>query len=643
MSKLDELIKELCPNGVEYKKLGELGTLYNGLTGKNKNDFIEGNQKYITYVNVFNNISIDIETQDKVKIDRNEKQNKVEYGDVIFTASSENIEDVGMTSVLTNLIEEDLYLNSFCFGFRFSTDIMLPSFSKYLFRSENLRKQIRKTANGVTRYNISKEKIKEILVPILPLKIQEEIVRILDDYTKSVEELKEKLNKELIARKKQYSWYRDYLLKFENKVEIVKLKDIATEIYRGNGIKREEVRETGIPCVRYGEIYTEYGISFEKTKSHTDENLITNKKYIEYGDILFAITGESVEEIGKSTAYIGTEKCLVGGDILVMKHKQDPVYLSYVLSTENSQKQKSKGKIKSKVVHTNATDIGEIEIPLPPLEVQKRIVEVLDNFEKTCKELNIELSSEIEKKQKEYEFVRNYLLTFEEKLRQAILACELASLRSKQQAQNLIKILQYVYGYVEVRLGDIGSIVRGNGLQKRDFTEEGVGCIHYGQIYTKYGMATEKTISFVEESLAEKLRKVEKGNIIFAVTSENIEDLCKCVVWLGEEEIVTGGHSAILKHNQNSKFLAYYFQTEAFHSQKRKLATGTKVMDVTATKLEEILVPLPPLEEQQRIVDTLDRFDRLCNDISEGLPAEIEARQKQYEYYREKLLNFKKI
>lgn len=430
MSKLDELIKELCPNGVEYKKLGELGTIYNGLTGKNKNDFIEGNQKYITYVNVFNNISIDIETQDKVKIDRNEKQNKVEYGDVIFTASSENIEDVGMTSVLTNLIEEDLYLNSFCFGFRFSTDIMLPSFLKYLFRSENLRKQIRKTANGVTRYNISKEKIKEILVPILPLKIQEEIVRILDDYTKSVEELKEKLNKELIARKKQYSWYRDYLLKFENKVEIVKLKDIATEIYRGNGIKREEVRETGIPCVRYGEIYTEYGISFEKTKSHTDENLITNKKYIEYGDILFAITGESVEEIGKSTAYIGTEKCLVGGDILVMKHKQDPVYLSYVLSTENSQKQKSKGKIKSKVVHTNATDIGEIEIPLPPLEVQKRIVEVLDNFEKTCKELNIELSSEIEKKQKEYEFVRNYLLTFEEKSRQAILACELASLRA---------------------------------------------------------------------------------------------------------------------------------------------------------------------------------------------------------------------
>ena len=120
-----------------------------------------------------------------------------------------------MTSVLTSIIEEDLYLNSFCFGFRFKNNIMSPSFSKYLFRSENLRKQIRKTANGVTRFNISKEKIKEILIPILPLKIQEEIVRILDDYTKSVEELKEKLNSEFIAREKQYEFYRNLLLTFE--------------------------------------------------------------------------------------------------------------------------------------------------------------------------------------------------------------------------------------------------------------------------------------------------------------------------------------------------------------------------------------------------------------------------------------------
>ena len=400
MSKLDELIKELCPNGVEYKELGEIvksqrgKTITKELIKDGDIPVISGGQKPAYY--------------------HNESNRK---GEVITVAGS------GAYAGFVMYWDKPIFVSD-AFSIECDKSYLNIKYIYYFLQNNQMKIHSLKKGGGVP--HVYFKDMQKFLVPVPPLEVQEEIVRILDDYTKSVEELKEKLNKELIARKKQYSWYRDYLLKFENKVEIVKLKDIATEMYRGNGIKREEVRETGIPCVRYGEIYTEYGIAFEKTKSYTDENLITNKKYIEYGDILFAITGESVEEIGKSTAYIGKEKCLVGGDILVMKHKQDPVYLSYVLSTENSQKQKSKGKIKSKVVHTNATDIGEIEIPLPPLEVQKRIVEVLDNFEKTCKELNIELSSEIEKKQKEYEFVRNYLLTFEEKSRQAILACELA-------------------------------------------------------------------------------------------------------------------------------------------------------------------------------------------------------------------------
>ena len=103
--------------------------------------------------------------------------------------------------------------------------------------------------------------------------------------------------------------------------------EIATDIYRGFGIKREQVTETGIPCVRYGEIYTTYGVWFDKCVSHTDERLIATPKYFEHGDILFAITGESVEDIAKSCAYTGHEKCLAGGDIVVLKHTQDPKYL----------------------------------------------------------------------------------------------------------------------------------------------------------------------------------------------------------------------------------------------------------------------------------------------------------------------------
>ena len=124
--------------------------------------------------------------------------------------------------------------------------------------------------------------------------------------------------------------------------------EIAVDIFRGNGIKREQVTDNGTPCVRYGEIYTTYGIWFDKCVSHTDEKEIPNKKYFGYGDILFAITGESVEEIAKSTAYVGHEKCLAGGDIVVLKHTQNPKYLSYALSTSFAQAQKSKGKVKAK-------------------------------------------------------------------------------------------------------------------------------------------------------------------------------------------------------------------------------------------------------------------------------------------------------
>ena len=125
-----------------------------------------------------------------------------------------------------------------------------------------------------------------------------------------------------------------------------------------------------------------------------------------------------------------------------------------------------------------------------------------------------------------------------------------------------------------------------------------------------------------------------------AVTSENVEDVCKCVAWLGEEDAAVSGHTVIIHHNQNAKFLSYIFHTSLFFAQKKRLAHGVKVIEVTPDKLMNVVIPLPPIEEQERIVDILDRFDALCTDISSGLPAEIEARQKQYEYYRDKLLTF---
>lgn len=194
-----------------------------------------------------------------------------------------------------------------------------------------------------------------------------------------------------------------------------------------------------------------------------------------------------------------------------------------------------------------------------------------------------------------------------------------------------------------MELRDIATITRGGNFQKKDFTEAGVPCIHYGQIYTRFGISATEALQCVNAEVAQKSKKAVSGDIVMAVTSENVEDVCKCVAWLGDTEAAISGHTAIIHHEQNPKYLSYYFHTTDFFMQKKKLAHGTKVIEVTPDKLNSIIVPLPAIEEQNRIVAILDRFDALCNDITTGLPAEIEARKKQYEYYRDKLLSFQTV
>ena len=150
---------------------------------------------------------------------------------------------------------------------------------------------------------------------------------------------------------------------------------------------------------------------------------------------------------------------------------------------------------------------------------------------------------------------------------------------------------------VEYRaIGEFCTLVRGNGMPKSDFAESGVGCIHYGQIYTYYGIWTTETLTFVPAGKAEKLAKVDPGDLVITNTSENIEDVCKAVAWLGESQIVTGGHATVLKHDQNPKYLSYFMQTPHFSIEKRKHAMGAKVTDVSAKNLAKIRIPVPPLE-----------------------------------------------
>ena len=188
-------------------------------------------------------------------------------------------------------------------------------------------------------------------------------------------------------------------------------------------------------------------------------------------------------------------------------------------------------------------------------------------------------------------------------------------------------------------LGDIAEISRGGNLQKKDFCDSGIPCIHYGQIYTKYGIFASKTYTYISVEVANKQKYAQPGDIIMAVTSENIEDVCKCVAWLGNEKVAISGHTAIIHHHQNAKYLSYYFQSNHFQAQKLKYIHGIKVMEVTPSKLVDIIIPVPPLPIQEEIVQILDKFTEQTAELTTELTAELEDRKKQYEYYLQLLFS----
>lgn len=395
-------------------------------------------------------------------------------------------------------------------------------------------------------------------------------------------------------------------------VELKLLGDVS-KIFSGGtpNTSKLEYYDGNIPWIRSGEV--NFNVITSSARNITKEGLLgSSAKLIRKNSVVLAMTGATVgrsavvefeTSSNQSVAAIETDE-----NIIFYK------YLYYFL--ENSYieiKNAGQGALTS----LNLAMIKKFKIPIPcpnnpekSLEIQQEIVRVLDDLTSLTNQLTTELETERQNRKKQFEFFREQLLSFEK-------------------------------GNVEWKLmGEVGEFVRGNGLQKTDFTETGVGCIHYGQIYTYYGNYTTKTKSFVSEELATKLKKVNFSDIIITNTSENIEDVCKAVAWLGNEEIVTGGHACIFKHEQNPKYIVYCTQVISFFKQKKKLAKGTKVMDVSAKDLAKIKIPIPSLEEQERIVKLLDQFDATHTAIEEEITKEMKLRTQQYEYYREKLLSF---
>ena len=417
MSKIDELIAQYCPDGVEYKKLGELGVFYGGLTGKSKTDFQHGNAKFITYMNVYSNIAVKTNINDFVRIGKNENQNRVEYGDVLFTGSSETPDECGISSVLTEKISEPLYLNSFCFGFRLhDKELFLPDFLKYLFRDDKIRMQIAQTANGVTRFNVSKKRFAKISIPIPPLPVQQEIVNILDKFTA----LEAELEAELEARRKQYEYYRNQLLTpievdgkwLMNGVE-VEWKTLGEVCLKTENIKWKENQNIDYQYIDLSSVNRDNN-KITETKTINSTNAPSRAKQIVYkDDVIFGTTRPTLKRYTLITSKYHNQICSTGFCVLRANQKLLlPKFLFFILTTSSFYNYIDNNQEGAGYPSISDSIVKKFQIPIPPLSEQERIVEILDKFDKLVNDISEGLPAEIKARQKQYEYYRGKLLNF---------------------------------------------------------------------------------------------------------------------------------------------------------------------------------------------------------------------------------------
>lgn len=338
--------------------------------------------------------------ENAAKTDNGDNRKLVKIGDFVINSRSDRRGSCGISSfdgsvsLINIVLKPRENMNSKYFDWLFHTTLFADEFYKY--------------GNGIVDdlWSTRWDNMKNILVPYPPLNEQKEIAEFLDKKCeiidkrlsnlerkiKSLKEYKKSLISECVTKglNPKNMEFKDSGISCIGQIpkhwEVIKLKYIATRIYKGSGITKEQVFENGdTPCVRYGEIYTKYNYSFDECFSYTFEKVLNSTSYFGYGDILFTCTGELIEEIGKNVVYLGYKKCLAGGDIIILNHKQNPSFLNYALDCNYARNQKSYGKAKLKVVHISSREISNLFVVLPPLNEQKEIAEFLD---KKCEKID---------------------------------------------------------------------------------------------------------------------------------------------------------------------------------------------------------------------------------------------------------------
>lgn len=405
MNTINKWIGNLCPNGVEYKKIYDIFSNFSGMTGVSGKWKENGNCQFIDYMNAYKNLKIKTDVLAFATVG-NLEQNILKRGDILLTSASETPDECALSSVIENDIQDNIFMDDHLFGIRLKneyTSKINTTFVNYYMHTGIFRKQVNKAVRGVTRFYISINDFMKICIPVPPIEVQCEIVRILDNFN-IFNMLNIKLEEELKNRRKQFEFYLNKLIKNINYPKI-KLGDIGQVKMCKRILKKQTNTENGIPFYKIG------------TFGKRADAYISRETFLEYklkysypkkGDILISCSGT----IGKTITFDGNDAYFQDSNIVWIEHDNSKVlneYLRYFymahpwkLSTEGT------------ILRLYNDNILKTEIPLPTIYEQKRIIEILYKFEKKCNTLQEELSDEIEARHKQHEYYRDKLLEFKD-------------------------------------------------------------------------------------------------------------------------------------------------------------------------------------------------------------------------------------
>lgn len=379
MSKIDDLIKELCPNGVEWKMLGEVCTIQRGVRV----------------------VKSQLKTNGKYPVFQNSLAPMGYFDDYNRSACTTYLISAG-TAGEVGFCDTNYWSADDCLCFLDCCGVK-DKFLYYILKSKQtiLYSNVRKAS--IPR--LSKDIVAKIIIPLPPLPIQEEIVRILDKFV----EQQEQLEKLIELRKKQYEYYREELLtpKEGEEWKVIPIRELGS-ITRGRRFVRDDVRESGMPCIHYGDMYTYYGITAKTTKTFLDRNFPKKMQFAKNGDVVVVGAGENDLDIGVGTVWEGDEPAAVHDACYILEHMQNPKYIAYFLRTNNYHRQIRKFVSEGKICSISGTGLGSCLIPLPSLAKQHEIAGILDKFENNISDMKIALKDS----RKRYEHYRNELLRF---------------------------------------------------------------------------------------------------------------------------------------------------------------------------------------------------------------------------------------